>query len=55
VHQPQMFASSAPHRLAGTPSDVTEQTNRDTSLHNEGDVKPCESAAQQHVEGDSAS
>jgi hypothetical protein len=48
-----MFAGTASHRLAGTPPDVTARTNRDTSLHNEGDVKLCESAAQQHVEGES--
>lgn len=46
-----MFAGTASHRLAGTPPDVTARTNHDTSLHNEGDVKLRESAAQQHVEG----
>jgi hypothetical protein len=49
VSQPQMFARTALHRLAGTPRDVTAPTNRDPSLHNEGDVKPCESAAQPYM------
>lgn len=55
VFQTQTFARTALHRLAGTPPDVTAPTNRDPGLHNEGDVKPCESAAElhdtEHVEG----
>lgn len=51
---PRQIARRASRRLAGTPPDVTAPTNRDPSLHNEGDVKPYESAARlldtEHVE-----
>ena len=50
---PDVRYPTAPHRLVGTPRDVTAPTNPDPRLHNEGDVKLCESAARCPGEGGS--